>query len=106
MNFIYRKIRHPASGFAIVAIAVGVRLHEGAVDQISIGVTGAANHAFTGQHASDFLLGKTLSRDNIDKAATLLSETTECLSDRYASAEYRANLIRVETRRALLALAS
>jgi carbon-monoxide dehydrogenase medium subunit len=36
----------------------------------------------------------------------LLSETTECLSDRYASAEYRANLIRIETRRALFALSS
>jgi hypothetical protein len=69
------------------------------------GRAGAAN-AFAGQHASDFLIGKTLSRDNIDQAATLLSETTECLSDRYASAEYRANLIRVETRRALFALSS
>ena len=105
-RFIYRKIRHPASGFAVVGIAVGVRLRQGAVDEISIGVTGAANHAFAGQHASEFLIGKTLSRDNIDQAATLLSETTECLSDRYASAEYRANLIRIETSRALFALAS
>jgi aerobic carbon-monoxide dehydrogenase medium subunit len=106
MHFIYRKIRHPASGFAVVGIAVGVRLQEGAVDEISIGVTGAANHAFAGQRASDFLIGKTLSQDNIEQAAQLLSETTECLSDRYASAEYRANLIRIETRRALFALSS
>ena len=106
MRFIYRKIRHPASGFAVVGIAVGVRLQQDAVDEISIGVTGAANHAFAGQRASDFLIGKTLSRDNIDQAAKLLGETTECLSDRYASAEYRANLIRVETRRALFALSS
>jgi aerobic carbon-monoxide dehydrogenase medium subunit len=106
MRFIYRKIRHPASGFAVVGIAVGVRLREGAVDEISIGVTGAANRAFAGQRASDFLIGKKLSQDSIDQAAKLLSETTECLSDRYASAEYRANLIRIETRRALFALSS
>jgi carbon-monoxide dehydrogenase medium subunit len=106
MHFVYRKIRHPASGFAVVGIAVGVRLQEGAVDEISIGVTGAANHAFAGQRASDFLIGKTLSPDYIEQTAKLLSETTECLSDRYASAEYRANLIRIETRRALFALAS
>ena len=106
MHFIYRKIRHPASGFAVVGIAVGVRLQKGAVDEISIGVTGAANHAFAGQRASDFLIGKTLSPENIEQAAKLLSETTECLSDRYASAEYRANLIRIETRRALFALSS
>ncbi|MEH2532464.1 carbon-monoxide dehydrogenase medium subunit [Bradyrhizobium sp. AZCC 1588] len=105
-RFIYRKIRHPASGFAVVGIAVGVRLQHGVVAEISVGVTGAANHAFAGQQAADFLTGKTLSRDNIDQAAKLLSETTECLSDRYASAEYRANLIRIETTRALLALSS
>ena len=28
MRFIYRKIRHPASGFAVVGIAVGVRLQQ------------------------------------------------------------------------------
>lgn len=106
MHFVYRKIRHPASGFAVVGIAVGVRLQDEVVAEISIGVTGAANHAFAGQQAADFLTGKTLSKDNIDQAAKLLGETTECLSDRYASAEYRANLIRVELRRALFALSS
>jgi len=106
MRFVYRKIRHPASGFAVVGIAVGVRLQDDVVAEVSIGVTGAANHAFAGQHAADFLTGKTLSRDNIDQAAKLLSETTECLSDRYASAEYRANLIRIEAARALLALSA
>jgi len=106
MRFIYRKIRHPASGFAVLGIAVGVRLQDDVVAEISIGVTGAANHAFADQHAAGCLTGKTLSRDNIDEAAKLLSETTECLSDRYASAEYRANLIRVEIRRALFALSS
>jgi carbon-monoxide dehydrogenase medium subunit len=105
-RFIYRKIRHPASGFAVVGVAAGVRLQQGMVAEISVGVTGAANHAFAGQQAADFLTGKTLSRENIDQAAKLLSETTVCLSDRYASADYRANLIRVETRRALLALSS
>lgn len=105
-RFIYRKIRHPASGFAVVGVALGVRLQQGVVADVSIGVTGAANHAFAGRHAADFLKGKALSRDNIDQAAGLLSETNECLSDRYASAGYRANLIRIETTRALLALSS
>ena len=105
-RFIYRKIRHPASGFAVVGIAVALHLQQNVVTEISIGVTGAANHAFAGGDAADFLVGKALSQENIDQAATLLSETTACLSDRYASAEYRANLIRVEIRRALLALSS
>lgn len=106
LRFIYRKIRHPASGFAVVGIAAGARLLDGLVVEISLGITGAANHAFAGRAAADFLTGKTLTPDNIDQAAELLSNATECLSDRYASAEYRANLIRTETRRALLALSS
>lgn len=105
-RFSYRKIRHPASGFAVVGIAVALRLQQGVVIEISIGVTGAANHAFAGGDAADFLLGKTLSPENVAQAAKLLSGTTACLSDRYASAEYRANLIRVEIKRALLALSS
>jgi carbon-monoxide dehydrogenase medium subunit len=41
----------------------------------------------------------------IAEAARLLGETTECLSDRYASAEYRTSLVATETKRALLSLA-
>lgn len=106
MRFAYRKIRHPASGYAVVGIAVGVRLQDGLVADLSIGVTGAASHAFTGEAVAAFLTGKALSRENIDKASQLLSETTECLSDRYASAEYRTNLVRTETLRALLSFSS
>lgn len=106
MRFIYRKIRHPASGFAVVGIAAGLRVKDGVVAEISIGVTGAAGHAFVGEAAAAFLTGKELSRENIAEASQMLSESAECLSDRYASAEYRANLIRTEARRALLALSS
>ena len=106
MRFTYRKIRHPASGYAVVGIAAGLRIDKGIVAGLSIGVTGAAGHAFAGEVASDFLIGKPLSRDNIEEAARLLSEATECLSDRYASAAYRASLVATETRRALLALAA
>ncbi|MBR1130883.1 FAD binding domain-containing protein [Bradyrhizobium iriomotense] len=103
-RYTYRKIRHPASGFAVVGVAVGVRMQDGIVNDVSIGITGAANHAFVGKAASELLTGKALSRDNIDEAARMLSENTECLSDRYAPAEYRADLIRVELGRALVAL--
>jgi len=102
----YRKIRHPASGFAVVGVAAGVQMQGGMVADVSIGITGAANHAFVGRAASEFLTGKALSRDNIDEAAKMVSEITECLSDRYAPAEYRADLIRIELGRALLALSS
>jgi carbon-monoxide dehydrogenase medium subunit len=100
----YRKVRHPASGYAIVGVAASVCLRNDVVDSASIGITGAANCAFEGRVASDFLMGKAFSSEHISEAARLLSEATDCLSDRYASIEYRANLINVQVRRALLAL--
>jgi carbon-monoxide dehydrogenase medium subunit len=106
MRFTYRKIRHPASGFAVVGVAMGVRLQDGVVAAASLGITGAASHAFSSRAAVDFLRGKPLSQESIEEAARLAAETSECLSDRYASAEYRTNLIRTEMRRTLLALAS
>jgi aerobic carbon-monoxide dehydrogenase medium subunit len=105
-RFTYRKIRHPASGYAVVGVAAGVRVEAGVVAEVSIGVTGAANHAFSGDAATRFLMAKPLSSAAIEEAARLLGEATECLSDRYASAEYRASLVRTETKRALLALAA
>jgi len=105
-RFTYRKIRHPASGYAVVGVAAGMRVEAGVVAEMSIGVTGAAKHAFSGDAATQFLVAKPLSREAIEEAARLVSEATECLSDHYASAEYRASLVRTETRRALLALAA
>jgi carbon-monoxide dehydrogenase medium subunit len=106
MRFTYRKIRHPASGYAVVGVAVGVHMKDDVVADVSIGVTGAANSAFEGRVAADFLIGKPLSRENIKQAARLLSESTDCLSDHYASAAYRSSLLGTETKRALLALAA
>jgi carbon-monoxide dehydrogenase medium subunit len=105
-RFTYRKIRHPASGYAVVGVAAGLRVEAGLVAQTSIGITGAASHAFSADPATQFLMAKPLSSEAIEEAARLLGEATECLSDRYAPAEYRASLVRTETRRALLALAA
>jgi carbon-monoxide dehydrogenase medium subunit len=104
MRFTYRKIRHPASGYAVVGVGAGLRLKDGVVAEISIGVTGAAGRAFAADAATDFLSGKTPSRENIETAAALVSENTDCLSDHYASAEYRASLVKTEITRALASL--
>ncbi len=101
-RFTYRKIRHPASGYAVVGVAAGLRIEAGVVAELSIGVTGAAGHAFSADAATEFLMAKPLSGEAIEQAARLVSVATECLADRYASAEYRASLLRTETKRALL----
>lgn len=40
-DFRYRKIRHPASGYAVVGVAVGIRQINGTVSEPMIGITGA-----------------------------------------------------------------
>jgi aerobic carbon-monoxide dehydrogenase medium subunit len=106
MHFGYRKIRHPASGYAVVGVATGLLLEDKIVKRVSIGVTGAASHAFAGDAAAPFLTGKALSRERIEAAAQAVSDGVTCLSDCYAPAEYRAALVRTEISRALLALAA
>src|SRR5215475_6881853 len=56
-RFAYRKIRHPASGYAVVGVAACLRLEANTVADVSIGVTGAASHAFAADAACDVLKG-------------------------------------------------
>ena len=103
-QFRYRKIRHPASGYAVVGVAVALRLHDSVVAEASIGITGATGRAFAADAASAHLIGKPLTLENITSAAQLASEQAECLSDHYASADYRKHLVRTEVSRALASL--
>jgi aerobic carbon-monoxide dehydrogenase medium subunit len=103
-QFRYRKIRHPASGYAVVGVAIAVSLRADVVSSARIGVTGASTRAYAAEAAMDFLTGKTLSRETIEQAAALAVETIDCLSDRYAPAEYRAQLVKTELTRGLTSL--
>jgi len=100
-QFVYRKIRHPASGYAVVGVAIALRITAGTVREIGIGVTGATGFAFPAQAAANYLAGKPLSPANIDAAARMASENIDCLGDRYAPAAYRRHLVRTEVSRAL-----
>lgn len=103
-KFRYRKIRHPASGYAVVGVAVAICLKGDVISHVSIGITGAAGQAFAAEPATQFLTGKPLAREIIEEAARLASEQAECLSDHYASAEYRKHLVKTEVARALTSL--
>ena len=97
----YRKIRHPASGYAVVGLAAAIQLSDGLVARANVGVTGAAAHAFTAHAASSYLIGKPLSEENIRHAASLASDELPCLMDHYGSADYRKHLVKTEVARAL-----
>lgn len=100
-QFRYRKIRHPASGYAVVGVAIALGMKGDSVGDVAIGVTGATGHAFAANAAVQALIGRPLTAEAIEAAAKLASEQTECLSDHYASADYRRHLIKTEVARGL-----
>jgi carbon-monoxide dehydrogenase medium subunit len=102
----YRKIRHPASGYAVVGVAVALCLQDDIVSEAVIGITGATGKAFAADAAAAYLIGKSLSGKNIASAALLASDQAECLSDQYASADYRKHLVKTEVIRALASLSA
>jgi len=96
----YVKYPNPASHYAITGVGVSLQ-GNGSVTSARIGVTGAAPLAFRATGAEAVLAGKALTADSIAQAAEASYDGRELLSDIHASAEYRANLVRVLTRRAL-----
>jgi CO/xanthine dehydrogenase FAD-binding subunit len=61
VRFRYRKIRHPASGYAVVGVAAALGLQDDLVLTATIGVIGATARAFAADAATTFLIGKSLS---------------------------------------------
>ncbi|MEA2626254.1 MAG: aerobic carbon-monoxide dehydrogenase medium subunit [Candidatus Binatota bacterium] len=97
----YRKEPQPASGFAIVGVAVAVTLDGGRCSKVRIGVTGAASKAWRAKAAEEVLQGNAPEDAAIAAAAQQTTEGIEMNGDIFASAEYRAHLVRVYARRAL-----
>ncbi|MCC6313803.1 MAG: xanthine dehydrogenase family protein subunit M [Thermomicrobiales bacterium] len=102
----YQKRGHPASGYAVVGVAVSVTVgDDGNVSDARIAVTGCTPKATRATAAEQALVGKPLNEASIDAAAKAAPEGLDINGDHYASAEYRAHLVEVDTRRALEAAA-
>lgn len=102
----YIKVRQPASGFALVGVAVSLtRNAKGACASIGIGVTGAAAKAYRERGVEKALLGGMLDDNAISAASKHAGKGAELSSDLFASADYRRHLVAVITRRALQAAA-
>ncbi|HEV2495861.1 MAG TPA: xanthine dehydrogenase family protein subunit M [Terriglobia bacterium] len=98
----YVKLHQPASGFAVVGVATRVALDEkGAVSQVGVGITGIGPKAYRAAAVESSLIGKSPSAKRLEEAAAHAADGVKANADLYASAEYRAHLARVYTRRAL-----
>jgi len=98
----YQKVRHPASGFAVVGVAVALGLAaDGTCETASVGVTGVASKAYRGFAVEAALKGKKLDDQAIAQAAVHATDAVDANSDLYASEDYRRHLAEVFTKRAV-----
>jgi len=97
----YSKFFNPASRYAVVGVGAVVTMDNGSCSSCSIGVTGAADHAFRASAAEDVLTGSDLSDSVLKDAAAKVADGQEMLSDLVASANYRSHLCGVIAKKAL-----
>ena len=98
----YLKLHHPASGYALVGVAVVVSLDEqGHIAKASVGITGVGPKVYRAAAVEEALQGKAASTQRLAEASALATDGVEVNSDLYASAEYRTHLASIYTRRAL-----
>src|ERR1700759_974361 len=95
----YMKVHHPASGFALVCVAVSLTIGvDGKCSAAGVGVTGVASKAYRAAQVEGALAGSTLDEKTISNAASHAADSTDANGDIYASADYRRRLAVVHTR--------
>jgi carbon-monoxide dehydrogenase medium subunit len=103
----YLKVPQPASGFAVVGVAVHlVRNQSGACESASISITGVASKAYRASGVETALAGSALDKAAIAAAAATAADGVSINGDLYASESYRTHLAIVYTRRAIAAAAA
>jgi carbon-monoxide dehydrogenase medium subunit len=103
----YLKVAQPASGFAVVGVAVNLtRDASGACQSSRVGVTGVAAKAYRAKGVESALDGSALEAETIAAASQHAADGIDANEDLYASADYRRHLARIYTRRAIEAAAS
>jgi carbon-monoxide dehydrogenase medium subunit len=97
----YVKVRHPASGFAVVGVAVTLSVDGGKCQSVGVGITGVSPTAYRAANVEKALKGNALDAKSLGAASAHAADGVDVNSDLYASAEYRKQLAAVYTRRAL-----
>ena len=102
----YLKFRHPASGFAVVGIAVALTAEGSKCGACSVGVTGVSGKAYRAKGVESAMKGASLDEKTFAAAGDHAADGVSINSDLFASSEYRKNLAQVYARRALHAASS
>lgn len=97
----YEKHPDPASGYAIVGIAVQVHVTGGTISAARTGMTGLGPKAMRLSAVEAALTGQPATAATLDAAAAHAADGLVFVDDSKGSSAYKANLARVHARRAL-----
>ncbi|MCC6931606.1 MAG: xanthine dehydrogenase family protein subunit M [Gemmatimonadaceae bacterium] len=96
----YEKHPDPASGYAIVGIAVQLQVRGGSVSSARVGMTGLGPRAMRLTAVEAALTGKAATNATVDAAAARGADGLVFVDDSLGTAAYKANLACVFVRRA------
>jgi aerobic carbon-monoxide dehydrogenase medium subunit len=97
----YLKLERKVGDFATVAVGVHVSFDDGKVGRAGIALTAVGPMNFRATAAEQALVGRSLDDEAIGEAARLAAEAATPRDDHRGSAEYKRNVVRVFTERAL-----
>ncbi len=97
----FRRLEQRASGYSIVGVAAVVGRTAGSITTARIGITGVADAAYRATAVEAALIGTDGEAAAIAAAAEHAADGVGINADIHADAVYRAEMARVETRRAI-----
>jgi 4-hydroxybenzoyl-CoA reductase subunit beta len=105
-NGVYRKLRIRGSiDYPLAGVAVAMKRSNGCVSDARIGITAVNPAPMLVKGASELLKGKVVDEALADSAADMAAKTAKPLTTSALTPEYRREMIRVFTKRAVLAAA-
>ncbi len=97
----YLKLERKVGDYATAGVAAVVTVDDGVCRQAGIGLTSAGPIPIKARTAESFLVGKRLDEETIREAARLASQEAQPSADLRGSEEYKRDMVRVLTGRAL-----
>ena len=92
MKFGYKKFPHPATGFAVVNCAVGLKMNGNTVEDIRVAFGGMTTSPYRDYELEEKLKGKELNDSLIEEVSGSIGEGKDIISDYYADADYRKHV--------------
>ncbi len=97
----YLKLERKVGDFAIAGVAVFLTLRDGVCERAGIGLTNVGPVPLEATTAEEFLRGKRPDADVIRRAGVLAAQDAQPTADLRGSEDYKRDLVRVLTARAL-----